>query len=196
MNRNKWIVTMLVGIGTLAIAIGPAWSQARPGEGQSDPSSPGSLQSPGQGGGQGSQDIRGGRGQESPTGQPGEGREIKVGRESLDKEKVKKIQEALKDKGHDPGPADGVLGPMTQQALREFQTASGLKATGRIDAVTAQALGVEGSMSGSSRGSGKGVSEGGVSKEEDSGGASSSKKEAPASPGSSGGSFGGSSGSR
>lgn len=149
MNRNKLTVSVLVGIGALAIAGGPAWSQARPGQGQPDPASPGSMQSPGQTSEQGSQDIRKGRGQESPIGQSGEGREAKAGQGSLDKEKVKKIQEALKEKGHDPGPADGVLGPKTQQALKEFQSASGLKATGRIDAQTAQALGVEGSTSGS-----------------------------------------------
>ena len=56
---------------------------------------------------------------------------------------VKKAQEALKNKGHDPGSIDGVIGPQTHQAIRAFQNASGLKETGRLDAETAKKLGVE-----------------------------------------------------
>jgi hypothetical protein len=55
---------------------------------------------------------------------------------------VKKAQEALKNKGHDPGSMDGVIGPQTTQALRAFQNASGLKETGRLDPETANKLGV------------------------------------------------------
>jgi membrane-bound lytic murein transglycosylase B len=57
---------------------------------------------------------------------------------------VTAIQEALKDKGHDPGPIDGILGPRTREALKSFQTAEGLNATGRSDPDTLAALGVEG----------------------------------------------------
>jgi len=56
---------------------------------------------------------------------------------------VKKTQEALKNKGHDPGSIDGVMGPQTHRALRAFQNASGLKETGRLDSETATKLGVE-----------------------------------------------------
>jgi membrane-bound lytic murein transglycosylase B len=56
---------------------------------------------------------------------------------------IKKVQEALKDKGHDPGPVDGIVGPQTQKALRSFQVANGIRATGRVDAETAKALGME-----------------------------------------------------
>ena len=38
----------------------------------------------------------------------------------LSKDKVKEVQSALKSKGMDPGPEDGVLGPKTQQAIREL----------------------------------------------------------------------------
>jgi peptidoglycan hydrolase-like protein with peptidoglycan-binding domain len=65
-------------------------------------------------------------------------------------ENIKQVQEALKNKGHDPGPADGVMGPKTQQALRAFQKESGMQATGRLDDKTASALGVDASGSGSS----------------------------------------------
>lgn len=56
---------------------------------------------------------------------------------------VKKIQEALKDKGNDPGEIDGKMGPKTREALKSFQTANKLPATGRIDNETAKQLGVE-----------------------------------------------------
>jgi peptidoglycan hydrolase-like protein with peptidoglycan-binding domain len=59
-------------------------------------------------------------------------------------EKVKAAQQALKDKGHDPGDVDGRMGPRTQAALRDFQKAQGLQASGRLNSKTMQALGVEG----------------------------------------------------
>jgi peptidoglycan hydrolase-like protein with peptidoglycan-binding domain len=56
---------------------------------------------------------------------------------------VKAVQQALKDKGHDPGDIDGRMGPKTLAALRDFQEKEGLKATGRADAETMAKLGVE-----------------------------------------------------
>jgi len=56
---------------------------------------------------------------------------------------VKAVQQALKDQGHDPGDVDGVMGPKTQAALRDYQQKQGLKATGRLDAETQAKLGVE-----------------------------------------------------
>jgi peptidoglycan hydrolase-like protein with peptidoglycan-binding domain len=76
-------------------------------------------------------------------------------------EKVKAAQQALKDKGHDPGGIDGRMGRKTQAALRDFQKAQGLEATGRLDAKTMQALGMEGektSGTGASTGSASGGS--------------------------------------
>jgi peptidoglycan hydrolase-like protein with peptidoglycan-binding domain len=58
-------------------------------------------------------------------------------------EQVKAVQQALKDKGHDPGAIDGKMGPKTQSALREFQSKEGLTASGRLDAETMTKLGVE-----------------------------------------------------
>jgi peptidoglycan hydrolase-like protein with peptidoglycan-binding domain len=59
-------------------------------------------------------------------------------------EKVKAAQQALKDKGHDPGSVDGKMGPKTQAALRDFQKAQGMEATGRLDMKTMQSLGMDG----------------------------------------------------
>ncbi|HEU5196705.1 MAG TPA: peptidoglycan-binding domain-containing protein, partial [Methylomirabilota bacterium] len=58
-------------------------------------------------------------------------------------EQVRAVQQALKDKGHDPGNIDGKMGPKTQAALRDFQNKEGLKASGRLDAETMAKLGVE-----------------------------------------------------
>jgi peptidoglycan hydrolase-like protein with peptidoglycan-binding domain len=68
---------------------------------------------------------------------PSEG--AKAGREH-----VKAAQQALKEKGYDPGTIDGVMGPKTQAALKDFQKAQGLQETGRLDGETMAKLGVEG----------------------------------------------------
>lgn len=59
------------------------------------------------------------------------------------REQVRAAQQALKDKGMDPGPADGMMGPRTTTAVREFQQKEGLKATGRLDPDTMAKLGIE-----------------------------------------------------
>ena len=58
------------------------------------------------------------------------------------KQEVKSAQDALKAKGYDPGASDGAMGPRTRAALRNFQKAEGLRATGRLDADTRSKLGV------------------------------------------------------
>ena len=52
------------------------------------------------------------------------------------------LQQALKDKGFDPGPADGKMGPRTRAAMRDYQKKEGLNATGRWDEETGNRLGV------------------------------------------------------
>jgi peptidoglycan hydrolase-like protein with peptidoglycan-binding domain len=66
------------------------------------------------------------------------------------RDQVKAVQQALKDKGHDPGSIDGMMGPKTRQALKDFQKAQGLSDTGRLDAETRAKLGVAASSSMSS----------------------------------------------
>jgi len=58
------------------------------------------------------------------------------------KQEVKSAQDALKAKGYDPGASDGAMGPRTRAAVRNFQKAEGLRATGRLDADTRSKLGV------------------------------------------------------
>jgi peptidoglycan hydrolase-like protein with peptidoglycan-binding domain len=53
---------------------------------------------------------------------------------------VRSAQMALKDKGHDPGPIDGVMGPRTSAAIKEFQQKENLNPTGQLDAETKSKL--------------------------------------------------------
>ena len=53
---------------------------------------------------------------------------------------LREAQQALADKGYDPGAVDGHWGPRSTTALRQFQRAQGLVATGRLDAETLDAL--------------------------------------------------------
>jgi len=54
---------------------------------------------------------------------------------------IERVQKTLKDHGHDPGPIDGVSGPRTGAALKAYQKAQGLEATGRLDDATLAKLG-------------------------------------------------------
>lgn len=53
---------------------------------------------------------------------------------------IKRIQQALKKAGFDPGPIDGKMGPKTKKAITEFQKLNGLNADGIIDQKTWKAL--------------------------------------------------------
>lgn len=52
----------------------------------------------------------------------------------------KSLQQALKDKGFDPGPVDGVIGAGTKRALRAWQAQAGLAADGYASAAILDAL--------------------------------------------------------
>ena len=54
---------------------------------------------------------------------------------------VRQAQQRLVDKGYDAGVVDGIWGPRTANALRQFQRDQGLMATGRLDGETMNALG-------------------------------------------------------
>lgn len=53
---------------------------------------------------------------------------------------VRDAQEKLKEKGYDPGPIDGVWGPRTAAAVRDYQRAEKLTMTSRLDQETAAKL--------------------------------------------------------
>ncbi|MGH7794311.1 MAG: peptidoglycan-binding domain-containing protein [Candidatus Binatia bacterium] len=66
------------------------------------------------------------------------------GGERWSKQDITKAQEALMNKGHNPGSIDGIMGPQTRAAIKAFQGANGLKQTGRLDAQTAEKLAASG----------------------------------------------------
>lgn len=57
--------------------------------------------------------------------------------------RVRMAQQALQEKGYNPGPIDGVMGAKTRAALKEFQRKEGLEANGRLDMTTMSRLGME-----------------------------------------------------
>jgi peptidoglycan hydrolase-like protein with peptidoglycan-binding domain len=71
-----------------------------------------------------------------------------MGHGQYDSSTVRNVQQALQDKGYDVGPIDGVMGPRTQSALREFQQQQGLTRSGQLDQQTMSALDVQASASG------------------------------------------------
>ncbi|MDQ7094329.1 peptidoglycan-binding protein [Desulfosporosinus sp. PR] len=62
---------------------------------------------------------------------------LKIGSRGSD---VAEVQYFLQQWGYDPGPTDGIFGPRTDQAVRQFQSAHGLVVDGIVGPVTYQAL--------------------------------------------------------
>jgi TonB family protein len=58
-------------------------------------------------------------------------------------DEIRLAQERLHEAGFSPGVADGVPGPQTTAALRQYQRQQGLAVTGRLDEATRQALGLQ-----------------------------------------------------
>jgi peptidoglycan hydrolase-like protein with peptidoglycan-binding domain len=69
-----------------------------------------------------------------------------LGGQAQSSDAVREAQQALQQKGFDVGPIDGIMGPKTSAALREFQQAQGLKTSGRLDQPTLSALDVQADM--------------------------------------------------
>jgi peptidoglycan hydrolase-like protein with peptidoglycan-binding domain len=61
----------------------------------------------------------------------------------LNSAQVRQLQQQLKDQGIDPGPVDGVMGPLTQQGVQVFQQQQGLVASGNLNQQTLNALDIE-----------------------------------------------------
>jgi peptidoglycan hydrolase-like protein with peptidoglycan-binding domain len=66
-----------------------------------------------------------------------------IGLVSRHNSRVEEIQQILKNADFDPGSVDGMIGAQTRGAIREFQKASQLRPTGKIDSVTWSALNKE-----------------------------------------------------
>jgi len=59
-----------------------------------------------------------------------------------DTSQVIQLQQALNEKGFNVGAADGQMGAKTKAALKQFQQAQGLQASGQIDTQTLAALNI------------------------------------------------------
>lgn len=57
---------------------------------------------------------------------------------------IARAQRQLLERGFDPGPLDGLMGPRTRSAIGAFQRDRGLPASGRLDGATLEALAAPG----------------------------------------------------
>ena len=56
---------------------------------------------------------------------------------------IRDAQQALKDKGFDPGAIDGIDGPLTRAAVKKYQAKQNITADGKLGPKTLDALGVK-----------------------------------------------------
>lgn len=59
---------------------------------------------------------------------------------SADQETVRKVQQTLQSEGMQVGQVDGMMGPETESALRQYQQKHNLQPTGKIDSATLSAM--------------------------------------------------------
>jgi peptidoglycan hydrolase-like protein with peptidoglycan-binding domain len=62
------------------------------------------------------------------------------------REQIQQVQEALKARGYEAGPADGVMGPSTRNAIRTYQSDAGMPVTGQISPELLTSLDVGGEV--------------------------------------------------
>jgi peptidoglycan hydrolase-like protein with peptidoglycan-binding domain len=151
MKARKRSLLAFSMIGAVAFATLPVWAQSgSPSEKQGSGSSAIQGQAGSSEGTKKAAPLRDERTQTGSMGQgqsgsePGAASRMSRSGGMAGNEDVKKVQQALKDKGQDPGDIDGVMGPKTKEALKAFQEKQGLKATGSLDDQTKKALGIEG----------------------------------------------------
>lgn len=129
MKRKREILTAVLLSSSLGLGAQSIWAQGAPGGGQSGPRIPGQTDPTPEQSGTIPERVQ----------RPDVGNQGMAGVTADD---IKKAKEALKAKGLNPGPMDGVLDGKTQQALRDFQKANKLPVTGNLDPQTAEKLGV------------------------------------------------------
>lgn len=83
--------------------------------------------------------------QQSPQQSQAMEQQMQMGGEqhAQDPEVIRQVQKSLNDQGYDAGPVDGKWGPKTQAAVKNFQQAKGLDATGSLNEETLAELDVE-----------------------------------------------------
>jgi len=60
-----------------------------------------------------------------------------------DQHRVREVQRVLQEKGYYTGQIDGIAGPKTRSSVRDFQHDYELPVTGKVDATTAERLGIK-----------------------------------------------------
>jgi len=143
--KIKRLGKILIIPSILALSPMPLWAQV---DSQTTRPQRDSSKMPAGGGdaavtGQSDTDVRQSGGQKTPPSSAGM---------AASSQEIAKLQQALKDRGQDPGTINGVMTPQTQQALRAFQAQQGLNATGTLDAQSRTALGL--GLGGGSSGAG------------------------------------------
>jgi peptidoglycan hydrolase-like protein with peptidoglycan-binding domain len=79
---------------------------------------------------------------QQPQAQSSQSQEQSQGaQQSMSQETVKQVQQKLSAAGHQIE-VDGIMGPKTQAALKEYQQKQGMQATGQLNQETLAALGV------------------------------------------------------
>jgi peptidoglycan hydrolase-like protein with peptidoglycan-binding domain len=76
--------------------------------------------------------------------QPATSQQQATQEQNLSKDQIRQVQQALDQKGFKAGQPDGMLGPETKNAIKEFQQKQGWNATGELDSQTMSALGMSG----------------------------------------------------
>jgi len=66
--------------------------------------------------------------------------------ESLSRSDIKQVQQALQKDGFHAGPVDGIWGPETKGAVKEFQQSKQMQPTGKLDHQTVADLGLDASQ--------------------------------------------------
>jgi len=176
--RNKRLASLSLVVGAMAFSTLPVWAQSSyPSERQGSGSSASQGQAGSSEGVKQGAPLRDDRTQTGAMGQGQSGSEQGAPRSGsmAGNKDIKKVQQALKEKGQDPGAIDGVMGPKTKEALKAFQQQQGLKATGTLDDQTKQALGIEQGSSAQSGQSGRAA--GGSSSEKSARGAEGGKEQ-------------------
>lgn len=59
----------------------------------------------------------------------------------LNPDGIRRVQLLLRERGFNPGPNDGIVGPLTAEAIRRFQDHFGMNASGQVDNQLLFALG-------------------------------------------------------
>lgn len=70
----------------------------------------------------------------------------------VDTNTLRQVQQTLRSRGFDPGVVDGRMGRATQEAIRAFQRAESLEATGQLNSRTLTALGLQDDSAAAPRG--------------------------------------------